>query len=220
MPEFMRDAEFWVLIAFVIAVGFLIYKAKGKVIAALDERAAKIKTELDQAQRLREEAQEKLAEYQRKQRDALKEAEAIVAHAKVEAERVAAQAARDLEAAIERRKRLALEKIALTETKALAEVRNLAVDLAVACSLKTSMRRAAARSSTKRSPACRHRCTKTRTSLNQSRHCRRLKRRGDDQRCRAAPSRATAWPAQRRRRAPAPPSGNASADRGRCLTSR
>lgn len=132
MPEFMRDAEFWVLVAFAIAVAYLIYKTKNIVTAGLDARAAKIKAELDEAQRLREEAQSKLAEYQRKQRDALKEAEAIVAHAKAEAERVAAQGARDLEAAIERRRRLAAEKIALTEAKALAEVRNSAVDLAIA----------------------------------------------------------------------------------------
>lgn len=132
MPEFMLEAEFWVAVAFVIVIAGLYYKGRGVATTALDERAAAIKAELDEAHRLREEAQSKLAEYQRKQRDALKEAEAIVAHAKGEAERVAAQAARDLDAAIERRKRLALEKIALTETKALAEVRNLAVDLAIA----------------------------------------------------------------------------------------
>ncbi len=132
MPEFMREAEFWVLIAFLIAIAFLVYKTRTIVTGALDQRAAKIKAELDEAQRLREEAQAKLAEYQRKQRDALKEAEAIVAQAKVEAERAAAQGARDLEAAIERRKRLAVEKIALTEAKAVAEVRNMAVDLAIA----------------------------------------------------------------------------------------
>lgn len=132
MPEFMHDAEFWVLVAFVIAIAFLVYKAKDIITAALDARAAKIKAELDEAQRLREEAQAKLAEYQRKQRDALKEAADIVAHAKAEAERTAAQGARDLVAAIERRKRMALEKIALAEAKALTEVRNHAVDLAIA----------------------------------------------------------------------------------------
>ncbi len=132
MPTFMRDAEFWVLVAFVVAVAFLIYKVRDIVTGALDGRAAKIKSELDEAQRLREEAQTKLAEYQRKQRDALQEAEAIVAYAKAEAERVAAQGARDLEAAVERRRRLATEKIALAEAKALAEVRNTAVDLAIA----------------------------------------------------------------------------------------
>ncbi|HKT17766.1 MAG TPA: F0F1 ATP synthase subunit B [Stellaceae bacterium] len=132
MPEFMRDAEFWVLIAFVIAIVYLIYKTKSMVTGTLDQRAARIKAELDEARRLREEAQATLADYQRKQRDALKEAEAIVAQAKAEAERAAAQGARDLDAAIERRKRLAVEKIALTESKALAEVRNMAVDLAMA----------------------------------------------------------------------------------------
>ncbi len=132
MPEFMHEAEFWVLIAFLIAIAYLVYKTRTLITGALDQRAAKIKAELDEAQRLREEAQAKLAEYQRKQRDALKEAEAIVAQAKIEAERAAAQGARDLEAAIERRKRMAVEKIALTEAKALSEVRNMAVDLAIA----------------------------------------------------------------------------------------
>ena len=132
MPHFMQDAEFWVLVAFVIAIAFLVYKIKDMVASALDARAAKIKTELEEARRLRDEAQARLAEYQRKQRDALKEAEAIVAYAKAEAERVAAQGARDLAAAIERRKRLATEKIALAEAKAVADVRNSAVDLAIA----------------------------------------------------------------------------------------
>jgi len=132
MPEFMRDSEFWVLVAFVIAIAYLVYKVHGIVTTALDARATKIKAELDEAQRLRLEAQSKLAEYQRKQRDALKEAEAIVAQAKSEAERVAAQGARDLDAAIERRRHLAAEKIALAEAKALTEVRNTAIDLAIA----------------------------------------------------------------------------------------
>jgi F-type H+-transporting ATPase subunit b len=132
MPEFMLESEFWVLIAFVIAMGYLVYKAKGIVTGALDSRAVKIKAELDEARRLRDEAQAKLAEFQRKQRDALKEAEGIIAQAKTEAERVAAQGARDLEAAIERRKRMAVEKIALTESKALDEVKSMAVDLAIA----------------------------------------------------------------------------------------
>jgi len=132
MPEFMRDAEFWVLVAFVIAIAFLVYKAGGIITGALDQRAVKIKGELDEARRLREEAQAALAEYQRKQRDALNEAAGIIAHAKAEAERIAAQGARDIEAAIERRRRLAVEKIALAEAKALGELRSAAVDLAVA----------------------------------------------------------------------------------------
>ncbi len=131
MFELLHDPEFWVLVAFAIAFGGLARKAGPVIAKALDDRAGKIKAELEEAHRLREEAQRMLADYQRKQRDALKEAEEIIAHARVEAERAAAQAARDLEAALERRKRLALEKIALAESKAIAEVRNTAVDIAI-----------------------------------------------------------------------------------------
>jgi F-type H+-transporting ATPase subunit b len=124
--------EFWVAIAFIIVIAGLVWKGGPMVTRGLDDRAARIKGELDEAQKLREEAQRLLAEYQRKQRDALKEAEEIVAHARAEAERTAAQAARDLEAALQRRQQLALEKIALAESKATADVRNTAVDVAIA----------------------------------------------------------------------------------------
>jgi F-type H+-transporting ATPase subunit b len=132
MMELLHDPEFWVLVAFVIVVAGLVRKAGPIITKFLDDRAAKIRAELEEAHKLRDEAQRMLAEYQRKQRDALKEAEEIVARARVEAERAAEQAARDLEAALERRKRLALEKIALAESKATAEVRNTAVDVAIA----------------------------------------------------------------------------------------
>ena len=132
MPQFFLEAEFWVLVAFVIAIGFLISKVKDPIANSLDARAAKIKAELDEAQKLRDEAQAKLAEFQLKQRDALKEAEGIIALAKEEAQRLAAQGAKDLEAAIERRRRMAQEKIALEEQKAMSDLRNAAVDVAVA----------------------------------------------------------------------------------------
>jgi len=132
MPDLLHDPEFWVLVSFVIVLAGLFRKAGPLITKSLDDRAAKIRAELEEAQKLRDEAQRMLAEYQRKQRDALKEAEEIVARARAEAERAAEQAARDLEAALERRKRLALEKIALAESKATAEVRNTAVDVAIA----------------------------------------------------------------------------------------
>ena len=132
MLELLHDPEFWVLVSFVIVLAGLFRKAGPLITKALDDRATKIKGELEEAQKLRDEAQRMLAEYQRKQRDALKEAEEIVARARAEAERAAEQAARDLDAALERRKRLALEKIALAESKATAEVRNTAVDVAIA----------------------------------------------------------------------------------------
>jgi len=132
MPEFFLEAEFWVLVAFLIAIAFLVYKAKDTVTGSLDARAAKIKAELNEAQKLRDEAQARLAEFQLKQRDALKEAEGIIALAREEAQRLAAQGAKDLDAAIERRRRLAQEKIALEEQKAMSDLRNAAVDVAVA----------------------------------------------------------------------------------------
>ena len=128
----LGQAEFWVLIAFVIAGGVVVWKASPLLAGALDQRAAKIKADLEAAAQLKDEAERALAEYQRKQRDALREAEQIVAHAKEEAERAAAQAQRDIEAALERRRRMAVERIALEEAKALAEVRDAAIEIAVA----------------------------------------------------------------------------------------
>lgn len=129
---FFSNPETYVGIAAIIGVAILLWKAGPAILGSLDARAAKIKAELDEAQRLREDAQRTLADYQRKQRDALKEAQEIIAHARDEAERTAQEAARDLEAALDRRQRQALEKIALEETKAITEVRNIAVDIAIA----------------------------------------------------------------------------------------
>ena len=128
----IHDPEFWVVIAFVLVIVLGLWKKVHVTIgSSLDARAAKIKDQLDEARKLREEAQAMLAEYRRKQRDSLQEAEGIVAHAKAEAERLAIQAAKDLEAALERRQRLALDKISLAEAKATAEVRSIAVDVAI-----------------------------------------------------------------------------------------
>ena len=129
--ELFHDPELAVAIAFVIAVVLVAKKVWAALSGLLDERAAKIKAELDEAQKLKDDAQKTLGQFQRKQRDALQEAEAIVAHAREDASRVVERAKRDLEAAIERRERLAQEKIALTEAKALAEVRNAAVEVAI-----------------------------------------------------------------------------------------
>ena len=129
---FYAEAHFWVNIAFLLVVGLAWRPVSRAIAAALDARSAKIKARLDEAQRLREEAQELLAAYQRKQRDAMREAEEIIAHAKAEAERLAQQAARDLEAQLKRREQQAMDRIAQAEAQAVREVQNLAVDVAVA----------------------------------------------------------------------------------------
>jgi F-type H+-transporting ATPase subunit b len=132
MIEFITDPEFWVLVAFVVVIGGMVYKGGPAITAMLDERSQKIRQDLDEARRLRDEAQAALADYQRKQLDARKEAETILAHARAEAERAAERGQRDLEAALERRRKMASERIALEEAKAIADVRNTAVDIAVA----------------------------------------------------------------------------------------
>ena len=134
MSAFLQSAEFWVLVAFLIFVGALFKKVSAMLTAGLDARAARIKAQLDEAEKLREDAQSLLAEYQRKQHAAAEEAEGIVAQAKAEAERIREQAQADLEQALKRREQQALEKIAQAEAEALGEVRNQAVDLAMAAS--------------------------------------------------------------------------------------
>jgi F-type H+-transporting ATPase subunit b len=123
--------ELGILGAFVLAVVILIHQAWGTVAKSLDARAQAIRHQLDEAKRLREEAEAMLAEYQRKQRDAIAEAQEIVTLAQAEAERVARQAEIDLEAAIKRREEQARDKITQAEVKALAEVRGVAVDVAI-----------------------------------------------------------------------------------------
>jgi len=129
--EIFHDPELAVAIAFVIAIVLVSKRVWQVLTGMLDERAAKIKAELDEAQKLKDDAQKMLGQFQRKQRDALQEAEAIIAHAREEAARFAERSMRELEATIKRRQRLAEEKIALAEAKAVAEVRNTAVDIAM-----------------------------------------------------------------------------------------
>jgi F-type H+-transporting ATPase subunit b len=130
--ELLHEAEFWVLVAAIIFVVAVFKPASRALTGGLDARAARIRGELDEARRLREEAEQLVASYRAKQQDAAGEAAAIVAHAKTEAERIAAQAARDLEQALERRQHMAEERIAQAEAKALAEVRAAAIDVAIA----------------------------------------------------------------------------------------
>ena len=131
MAHLMEDPAFWVAVAFVIFAAFILWKVSDKITGALDDRSVGIKKELDDAAALREEAQALLASYQRKQRDALAEADDIVAQAKVEAERLAADAEVALEAEIKRRTEMALEKITQAETQVVQEVRNTAIDVAI-----------------------------------------------------------------------------------------
>jgi F-type H+-transporting ATPase subunit b len=125
------EPEFWVLLAVVVFVIGVWKPARRAILGGLDSRAARIRDELETARRLREEAQQALAAYQKQQYEASAEAEAIIAHAREEAERIAAQAARNREETLERRRRLAEERIAQEEAKAVAEIRAVTVDVAI-----------------------------------------------------------------------------------------
>ena len=123
--------ENWVAVAFVIFVAATAKPIWRGLTGALDGRSERIRAELDEAKRLREEARHTLAEYQRKQRQAAEEAEEIVNQAREDAARLREAAAQEIEAALARRERQALERITQAETEAVAEVRALAVDLAI-----------------------------------------------------------------------------------------
>jgi F-type H+-transporting ATPase subunit b len=125
--------ELWVLVSFVLFVALLVYyKIPNKVAKALDDRAGKIHAELEEARRLREEAQTILADYQRKQRDAEKEAEDIIAMARREARFYAEESRKALNESLQRRVKLAEEKIARAEEQAVQDIRSRSVDAAVA----------------------------------------------------------------------------------------
>ena len=129
-------ADISVAIAFVIFIVLVAWKGTKKLTAGLDQRAEAIRKQLDETQNLREEAQAALASYQRQQRDALAEADEIVAQAKVDAERLKVQAEAVLTASIKRREGQAVERIAQAEATAIKDVRDQAIELAIGVATK------------------------------------------------------------------------------------
>ena len=126
------EPEFWVAVAFVILMGvFAYFGIHRTILTTLDHRSERIKAELDDARRLKEEAANLLAEYQARRASAEREAEEIIASAKADAERIAAEAKAKMEDFVERRARTAESKIALAEAQALADVRAAAAEAAV-----------------------------------------------------------------------------------------
>ena len=129
----LADPSFYASLALVVFFGLLMYMGVFKTIAkTLDERAEGIKNELEDAKRLREEAAEMLASYQRKQREAEAEAEAIIAQAKSEAKMLKDESRKELTERLERRTAMAEQRIAQAEAQAAAEVKAAAAELAAA----------------------------------------------------------------------------------------
>jgi F-type H+-transporting ATPase subunit b len=128
----LHEAEFWVGVAFVIFLA-IVWKMGGfkSLLAGLDDRGRQVRAELDEAKRLREEAQRVLADYKRRQSEAEQEAEALVSGAREEAERIADEAHRRLADFVTRRTAAAEAKIAQAEAQAQQQVRSAAADAAV-----------------------------------------------------------------------------------------
>ena len=126
------EPETWVAIAFVILMGLFAYIGVHRtVLKALDNRSERIKAELDDARRLKDEAAKLLADYKARRATAETEAADIIASAKAEAERIAAEAKVKMEDFVARRTKSAESKIALAEAQAVADVRAAAADAAI-----------------------------------------------------------------------------------------
>lgn len=133
------DATFFAFVALVIFLGIVVYVgALKKVGGGLDERAARIQKELDDATTLRKEAEALLAEYKQKRLEAEKEAASIIAQAKADADEYAAETRRKLSDSIERRTRQAEQKIAQAEANAMKDVRSAVTEIAVAAAAALS----------------------------------------------------------------------------------
>ena len=128
----LQSPTFWTAIGFVILIAGIAKPVWKSITTALDNRANKIKTTLDEATQLREEAQHLLAEYQRNQRDAAKQCEDLITRAKTDGEVQMDEARATMAAALKRREEQAIEKIAQAEAEALQQIRNTTVDISIA----------------------------------------------------------------------------------------
>lgn len=135
MEPLLQEPKVWIAVSFVLFFA-MIWKVDvfGKIARALDERGRKIKDELEEATRLREEAQATLAAYQAKQALVMQEAEQMLAATRADADAMAKAARDELKAGLEKRTRLAMDRIAQAEAKAVQDVQAHMVDIAMAAS--------------------------------------------------------------------------------------
>lgn len=131
------DSTFWATVGLVVFLALVVYlRVPGMIGRNLDQRAERIRNELEEARKLREEAQQLLAEYQRKRKEAEQEAGEIVEAAKREAGHLVEDARQRSQEYVARRTALAEQKIAQAERDAVNAVRSNAVDIAVAAAAK------------------------------------------------------------------------------------
>jgi F-type H+-transporting ATPase subunit b len=134
MPEFLNpaEAEFWVGVGLLIFLGIVIFGAKApkKIGAALDAQSQAIQANLDEAARIRAEAEQLLQTLKAERAEAERQAKEMLAQAQAEAKRLEADARARLEESLQRRQQVAERKIATAEAQAAAEVKAAAADLA------------------------------------------------------------------------------------------
>lgn len=128
----MEDPKLWVAVSFFIFVALAYKKIATFTCRALDDRSARIRHELDEARRLREEAEGVLKQYQQKQAEYLKEAEELLANARKDADAMRVYAEKELNAQLDNRTKQAMDRIAQEEAQAVTDVRNHVVDIALA----------------------------------------------------------------------------------------
>jgi F-type H+-transporting ATPase subunit b len=127
----LADLHFWVTLSFILFVLMFLKFGKGPLLAKLDAKIAEIKNEIATAESLRVEAQNLLAQYQSRQRDAAKEAQAIIDNARRHADEIRRNAEQDLKEAATRREQQLQDRLRRVEENALAEIRAYAAELAV-----------------------------------------------------------------------------------------
>ena len=136
MDAILQNPSFWVGVSFFIFLAIAFKPAKKAILGSLDSKISEIKEQVEEAARLRDEAQALLAEYERKQQQASQHAEEMVDAARKEAEESKARAESDLNASLERQRKMALERIAMAEETARREVRAAAAEMAIAATEK------------------------------------------------------------------------------------
>lgn len=128
---FLEDSAIWLVFSFLIFTFILVKMGKAAFINMLDGRIEEIKKEIDTAESLRIEAQELLAQYQRKHRDSVKEAEGIIANAESHAIEIRKNAEKELKETIKRREQQLKERLETLEAQAISEIQKHAADLAI-----------------------------------------------------------------------------------------
>lgn len=127
----LENTYTWVAVALVIFLAIVWFKGRPAIKQGIGAKIDAIRTEIEEAERLKEEALALLAQYQRQHREALEQAEAIIENAKEEAKRIKAQATKRLDEQLARREAQAMDKIRQAEENAVKEVRAAAVDVAI-----------------------------------------------------------------------------------------